>query len=92
MLFSLSEVENMVCVKKGPYHGPAPIPEEGLWVQSREIQDISGLSVRTLLEALSEQSFDDFSLADWVSLYRKGKELHKQKQEKVVSRERSQKN
>jgi hypothetical protein len=56
----------------------------------KQIQDISGLSVRTLLEALSEQSFDDFSLADWVSLYRKGKELHKQKQEKVVSRERSQ--
>jgi len=23
------EVENMICVKKGPNHGPAPIPEEG---------------------------------------------------------------
>ena len=38
------EVENMVCVAKGPNHGPAPIPEEGLWVQSREIQDISGFT------------------------------------------------
>lgn len=23
------EVEEMVCVMKGPNHGPAPIPEEG---------------------------------------------------------------
>lgn len=38
------EVEEMVCVKKGPNHGPAPIPEEGKWVQSREIKDISGLT------------------------------------------------
>ena len=28
------EVEEMVCVKKGPDHGPAPIPEEGKWVQT----------------------------------------------------------
>ena len=34
----------MVCVNKGPNHGPAPIPEEGKWVQSREIKDISGLT------------------------------------------------
>lgn len=38
------EVEQMVCVKKGPYHGPAPIPEEGKWVQAKEIKDISGLT------------------------------------------------
>ena len=38
------EVENMLCVAKGPNHGPAPIPEEGLWVQSKEIQDISGFT------------------------------------------------
>lgn len=38
------EVENMVCVKKGPNHGPAPIPEEGKWIQSKEIKDISGLT------------------------------------------------
>ena len=23
------EVEQMICVNKGPKHGPAPIPEEG---------------------------------------------------------------
>ena len=38
------EVEEMVCVKKGPHHGPTPIPEEGKWVQSKEIKDISGLT------------------------------------------------
>ena len=36
------EVEEMVCVMKGPNHGPAPIPEEGKWVQAKEISDISG--------------------------------------------------
>ena len=36
------EVEQMVCVKKGPNHGPAPIPEEGKWVQAKEIKDING--------------------------------------------------
>lgn len=38
------EVDEMVCVAKGPNHGPAPIPEEGKWVKSKEITDISGLS------------------------------------------------
>jgi len=38
------EVENMCVVKKGPNHGPAPIPEEGKWVKAKEIKDISGLS------------------------------------------------
>ena len=36
------EVEEMVCVAKGPHHGPAPIPEEGKWIQAKEIKDISG--------------------------------------------------
>jgi NifU-like protein involved in Fe-S cluster formation len=39
-----SEVEAMVCVAKGPKNGPAPIPEEGKWVQAKEIKDISGLT------------------------------------------------
>jgi len=39
-----AEVEEMVCVAKGPNHGPAPIPEEGKWVQAKEIKDISGLT------------------------------------------------
>lgn len=32
----------MCVVKKGPNHGPAPIPEEGKWIQAKEIKDISG--------------------------------------------------
>jgi len=38
------EVETMCQVGKGVNHGPAPIPEEGKWVQSKEIKDISGLT------------------------------------------------
>lgn len=38
------EVENMCIVKKGPNHGPAPIPEEGKWVKAYEIKDISGFT------------------------------------------------
>ena len=38
------EVEQMCIVKKGCDHGPAPIPEEGKWVKSKQITDISGLS------------------------------------------------
>lgn len=34
----------MVCVAKGPKHGPAPIPEEGKWVESKQISDISGFT------------------------------------------------
>ena len=38
------EVEQMCCVCKGAKHDPAPIPEEGKWVKSKEIRDISGLT------------------------------------------------
>ncbi len=38
------EVEGMICVAKGPLHGPAPIPEEGRWVKAKEVKDISGLT------------------------------------------------
>ena len=38
------EVQNMCPVNKGAYHGPAPIPEEGKWVQVKEISDISGFT------------------------------------------------
>ena len=34
----------MCVVKKGPNHGPAPIPEEGKWVKAKEVIDISGLT------------------------------------------------
>ncbi len=43
MIYS-PEVEEMMCVAKGPDHGPAPIPEEGQWVQVKGIKDISGLT------------------------------------------------
>ena len=43
MIYS-TEVEHMTCVAKGPNHGPAPIPQEGKWVQAKEIKDISGLT------------------------------------------------
>ncbi|MCK5228514.1 MAG: hypothetical protein KAK02_09920, partial [Desulfobulbaceae bacterium] len=39
-----TEVEEMCRVAKGPDHGPAPIPEEGKWVQAKEISDINGLT------------------------------------------------
>jgi NifU-like protein involved in Fe-S cluster formation len=38
------EINEMVCVAKGPNNGPSPIPQEGSWVQAREISDISGLT------------------------------------------------
>ena len=40
MIYS-KEVEEMYCVKQGGNHGCAPIPEEGKWVYSKEIKDIS---------------------------------------------------
>ena len=35
--------DNLLIGLKGK-HGPAPIPEEGKWVQAKEIKDISGLT------------------------------------------------
>ena len=43
MAFS-EEIKRMVCVAKGADHGPAPIPEEGRWVQVKEIKDVCGLT------------------------------------------------
>ncbi|SBV92759.1 NifU-related domain containing protein [uncultured Eubacteriales bacterium] len=43
MIYS-TEVQHMCPIAKGPNHGPAPIPEEGKWVQAREVKDISGLT------------------------------------------------
>ena len=36
-----ADVARMCTVAKGPNHGPAPIPEEGKWVQAKQITDIS---------------------------------------------------
>jgi len=38
------EVQQMCCVKKGANHPSAPIPEEGKWIRSKEVTDISGLT------------------------------------------------
>lgn len=38
------EVEQMCMVAKGPKHGPAPLPEEGKWVEAKQIGDISGFT------------------------------------------------
>jgi NifU-like protein involved in Fe-S cluster formation len=43
MIYS-TEVQNMCRVARGANHGPAPIPQEGKWVQAKEIKDISGLT------------------------------------------------
>ncbi len=43
MLYS-HEVEQMTTVAQGCNHGPSPIPEEGRWVQAKEIKDIYGLT------------------------------------------------
>ena len=43
MIYS-TEVQHMCSVAKGAYHGPAPIPEEGKWVQAKQISDISGFT------------------------------------------------
>ena len=40
--YSMSaEVEHQCVVKKGCDHGPAPLPEEGKWIQSKQISDLS---------------------------------------------------
>lgn len=42
------DVENMICIAKGVSgrfeHGPTPIPEEGAWVQAKEIKDVKGFT------------------------------------------------
>ncbi|MDD2710652.1 MAG: hypothetical protein PHV34_21950 [Verrucomicrobiae bacterium] len=43
MMYS-AEVEHMCPLAKAAYHGPAPIPEEGKWVQVKEGKDISGFT------------------------------------------------
>lgn len=43
MIYS-AEVEHMCPLAKAAYHGPAPIPQEGKWVQAKEIKDISGFT------------------------------------------------
>ena len=44
MIYS-TEVQNMCPVAKGAYHGPAPIPEEGKWVQAKVPSTPRGIRV-----------------------------------------------
>lgn len=37
-----AEVQHQCKVTKGCDHGPAPLPEEGKWIQAKQITDISG--------------------------------------------------
>lgn len=39
-----AEVEHMCPLAKGAYHGPAPIPQEGKWVQLKESSEISAFT------------------------------------------------
>ena len=41
MIYS-AEVNSKCPVHQGVHHGAAPIPEEGLWVKSKELKDVSG--------------------------------------------------
>ena len=43
MIYS-KEVEHMCPIANGVYHGPAPIPQEGKWVQLKETSNINGLT------------------------------------------------
>lgn len=38
------EIENMCIVNNDAKSGPSPIPEDGAWIQAKEIKDISGLT------------------------------------------------
>lgn len=40
----IEELKRMCVVGRGPEHGAAPIPEEGRWVQAKDIKDISGFT------------------------------------------------
>ena len=43
-MFCSAKLEGMAKVNTGQSHGPAPIPQEGKWEQTREITQISGFS------------------------------------------------
>ena len=44
MIAYSQKVEDMATVTQEVHHGAAPIPEEGKWVKSKNVQDISGLT------------------------------------------------
>ncbi len=75
-----AEVEEMCPVAKGAYHGPAPIPEEGKWVQAVETFGCSGLTHsaamaseilpgKTILEALNTDLVCDAIYVDMGEIF-----------------------
>ncbi len=38
------EIEKMCVVAQGPNHGPSPLPQEGGWVEAKQINDINGFT------------------------------------------------
>ena len=68
------EVQEMCTVTKGPKHGPAPIPEEGKWVQAKQITDISaythGVGWCAPQQGACKLSLN--GIAKWFGLYNKG--------------------
>ena len=53
------------------------------------IEDLNGIPVKEFIEAISEQNFEEFTLAHWIALYNKGKEIYNEKklqEEKITIR------
>ena len=50
-------------------------------IENASIDNIDGLPIKEIIDALSEQDFDEFTLAHWISLYRKGKAISEKKKE-----------
>ena len=50
-------------------------------IENESLDSIDGLPIKEIIDALSEQDFDEFTLAHWISLYRKGKAIFEKKKE-----------
>lgn len=58
-------------------------------VERNLLEEINGIPVKEFIEAISEQNFEDFTLAHWIALYNKGKEIYnekKLKEEQIIQR------
>ena len=70
-----AEVEQMCCVAQGPNHGPAPLPEEGKWIQAKQISDISGFTHGVGWCAPQQLSLIHISIPRCGALFRSAQEL-----------------
>lgn len=72
-----NEVKNMVCINKGPKHGPAPIPEEGKWVEvSQDGLNWNFVSVVTTLkdyERLKRKLVEEYRLVRLIAVIKTAK-------------------